>query len=366
MTLEILIIFLILFVSHSIFLAIVLHNLANAPKLERKNLKSDFQKKISVLIPARNEEKSIDKLLSSLLTQSAPLHEIIVLDDNSDDRTAEIVNKYSAVNENIQLLHGSPLPENWLGKNWACHQLSKEAAGNFLLFIDADVELHKNAVSGALKVFSDKQVSMLSVFPSQIIGSFGEWLVVPLMNWLLLNFLPLRTVLTSKRKNFAAANGQFILIDKKAYFNIGGHESVRDHVVEDMELAKLIKSSGRKIITCLGNNVINARMYQSFDDAVNGFSKNFYAGFGVSKPVFLLLITIFLVLFISPIFLLLVNYIFFLIILVIALERIFISILSNQNWLINLLLHVIQIPVMYYIGLKSLFKKSIVWKGRSI
>ena len=140
------------------------------------------------------------------------------------------------------------------GKNWACHQLSQKAKGKYLLFIDADVELAPNAISSTAKIMAETKTKMLSVFPTQRIKSFGEWLIVPLMNWLLLAFLPLRQVYASRNNSFIAANGQFILWDRETYFSIGGHQQVANAVVEDMELARKAKQKN-KIITLLGGNL---------------------------------------------------------------------------------------------------------------
>ncbi len=366
MSIELLITFIFLFVSHSIFLGIILHNLANAPKIERvkRNLNNEIS--VSVLIPARNEESNIGKLLDNLLQQTFFVNEIIILDDYSNDSTPEIVEIFRERDNRIKLFKGNELPDGWLGKNWACHQLAQHSNGDYLFFIDADVELDPHSIENALYKLFIKNVSMLSVFPTQKIKSLGEWIVVPLMNWLLLTFLPFEKVLMSKNENYVAANGQFILIKRKTYDLIGGHKEVKGNVVEDMELARAVKRKNEKVITCLGDQAISCRMYESFGDSLNGFSKNFYPGFKVSKFVFLILITLFLILFFVPLFLILVNSIFIVIILLIMLERIFVSIMSRQNWLLNLALHFIQMPIMYFLGIRSLFKKNILWKGRSI
>lgn len=366
MNLEILIIFLLYFISHSIFLGIVLHNFSNAPRINKS--KTNFKKhnNISVLIPARNEEKNIGIVLHSLLQQNYSIDEILVLDDQSTDNTSEKVNAFAEKDSRIKLLKGKPLPEGWLGKNWACHQLSQNAKGELLLFIDADVELSDNAVENSVRTFYENKVKMLSVFPTQKIKSIGEWLVVPLMNWLLLTFLPFRKVLTSKNDKYSAANGQFILIEKIIYDKIGGHESVKSKVVEDIELMRSVKAEGERAITCLGDEAIKCRMYSSLPDAINGFSKNFYRGFNTSRPVFLLLISIFIILFFVPIILLFVNYIFFLIVLLIIFQRIFVSFVSKQNWVVNLILHPFQMLFMFYIGVRSSSKRKHKWKERLI
>ncbi len=361
-----LILFIILFISHSVFLLIVIYNYSSSLYLINVSQKIDSNDFISVLIPARNEEKNIAALLESILQQSFTNYEVIVLDDNSTDNTHSIVLQYSNNNERIKIISGKKLPSGWLGKNWACFQLSEYAKGEYLLFVDADVTFSKNVITNSLNELKKKEASMLSIFPTQIIRGFGAWLVTPLMNWLLINFLPIKFVYKLKSKKFSAANGQFILIEKKVYKAIGKHEAVKDKVVEDMEIARRVKSEGFKIITLLGGNSVYCKMYKSFPDAFNGFSKNFYRGFNLGKPDFILLIILFLVLFMLPLFLLLANSVFTVIVMMIFMERIFISIISKQNWFVNVVLHPLQMIVMIAVGINSVTSPKIKWKGRPI
>lgn len=364
MTLEIIILFILFFISHSIFLGIVLYNYSTAPKIPNSDIKIESKINLSVLIPTRNEENNIGNLLESLQRQTFPIHEIIVLNDHSADNTYEIVRDFAGTDTKIKLINGRALPGGWTGKNWACHQLAQQATGNIFLFLDADVILTKFAIANSVNLFVKKQTSMLSVFPTQLIKSMGERLIVPLMDWLLLSFLPLLTVYNLKNKIFSAANGQFILIDSKIYSLTGGHERVKSKVVEDMELSKLVKENGNKVITALGGESVFCRMYNSFSDAFDGFTKNFFRGFNVSKTVFLFFISSLLILFLVPLILLFIYPIFSVIVLMILLERVFVSILSGQNWIYNIFLHPFQIIIMYLIGLNSTFKKEIRWKDR--
>ena len=235
------IIFLLIFISVLISTIVVVYNYFTAPILKDNSEKLDQADLVSVLIPARNEENNIANCLNNILQQDYENFEIFVLDDQSTDRTKEIVKSFSQKHSCVFYVDGEPLPPNWTGKNWACHQLSKKAKGKYLLFVDADVELAKNALSSALKILFAKQVKMLSVFPTQKIKTLGEWLIVPLMNWLLLSFLPLKQVYASANISLIAANGQFMLWERETYFDIGGHKQVANAVVEDMELARKTK-----------------------------------------------------------------------------------------------------------------------------
>ncbi len=261
-----------------IFLGISFYNYLTAPRIKNTNSKFNSNKSISILIPARNEEKNIKNCINSVLTQTYKNFELIVLDDESTDNTYNIVKETSDKNEKVKLIKGKSLPEKWIGKNWACHQLSEKASGDILLFIDADVELKQNALYESLNLFESNNLNMLSCFPTQKIRTFGEWLIVPSMNFFLLNLLPLKKVFSSPKKSFVAANGQFIMLDKPSYNQIGGHNSVKNEVVEDMELARLYKQNKLSVLTALGDKNIYCNMYNSFSESFYGFSKEFFPG----------------------------------------------------------------------------------------
>lgn len=359
--------FIVLLISLSVFSVISIYNLFTAPVLKRVSQPSDNRSFVSVLIPARNEEMNIEKCIKGMLLQDYQNKEIIVLDDNSTDGTYNLVSSFST--SNVKVLIGKQLPPDWFGKNWACHQLAKEAKGEYLLFVDADVEVTPEVISSAVCELEKSNAALLSIFPTQIIKSFGEHLIVPLMNWLLLTFLPLRFVYSCSSKSFVAANGQFMLWRKDDYFNIGGHEKVKNKVVEDMELARLTKQNKLKVKTMLGGKLVFCRMYESFNQAYNGFTKNFFAGFLLPPFSFLAIILFLLIAFVLPFLFLMQPVYSFILIALILITRISVSIVSNQNWFINILLHPVQMLFMFWIGIISLIKfktKKIVWKQRKL
>lgn len=359
--------FIVLLISLSIFSLISIYNLFTAPVLKRQSHHSSEQKLVSVLIPARNEEKKIEKCIKVSLSQDYANKEIIVLDDNSTDNTYTMASSFST--SNVKILKGKTLPPDWLGKNWACHQLADQANGEYLLFLDADVEVTPEVISSAVFELEKSNVTLLSIFPTQIIKSFGEHLIVPLMNWLLLTFLPLRFVYSTSSKAFVAANGQFMLWRKDDYFKIGGHEKVKNNVVEDMELARLAKHNKLKVKTMLGGKLVFCRMYESFNQAYNGFTKNFFAGFLLPPFLFLVIISFLLIAFVLPFLFLMQPVYSFILIALILITRISVSIVSNQNLFINILLHPVQMLFMFWIGIISLIKfktKKLVWKQRKL
>ena len=358
--------FIVLATIHLFILSIVIYNFISAPRIFNTLPATKTNEEISILIPVRNEEKNIGRLLDSLLAQSYPNYEIIVLDDGSIDNSEQVIEERIEKDSRVKLIKGSDLPDDWLGKNWACYQLSKQSNHSLLLFIDADVVLKNNTLAYSCSIMNEYNLDMLSVFPTQITSSLGERLVVPLMNWLLLTFLPLKQVYSSNNRSFSAANGQFILIKKDIYEEIGTHENFKEQVVEDMEIIRSVKEKGKRTMTCLGNGVIYAEMYSSFRDSINGFSKNFYAGFNTSRSVFLFLLTFFLFLFFLPLALTVWEGIYFILVGIIIIERVLVSLLSRENILYNIILHPFQILIMFIVGLKSLSKKKKVWKGRVI
>ena len=347
---------------------VVVYNFLTAPVVKNNTVKIDGSELVSVLIPARNEEKNIGSCLNFILAQDYKNLEVLVLNDQSTDRTKEIINSFSEKHKNIFCIEGEPLPQNWTGKNWACHQLSQKAKGKYLLFVDADVELASSAISSAIKIMTDTKTKMLSVFPTQRIKSIGEWFIVPLMNWLLLSFLPLRQVYASNNKSFIAANGQFMLWHRELYFSVGGHKQVSNAIVEDMELARKAKQEN-KIITLLGGNVIFCRMYINFLGAFKGFSKNFYPGFNLSPIIFIGFVLVLFFLFaVSSVFAL-TDSNYMIVVMLIVLSRILISQISQQNLFLNVFLHPLQMVLMLVIGFNSVFSTKlgyISWKERKL
>ena len=348
--------------------AVIVYNYFTAPKIINRTYKLQQNPLVSILIPARNEEDTIAELLHSILQQSYSHYELFVLDDQSDDQTCSVVESLSKKNQKINLLRGKPLPAGWVGKNWACSQLAQQASGKVLLFLDADVRLSAHALEAALYHMGKNEVVMLSCFPTQKIGSLGEWLIVPLMNWLLLSLLPLKAV-SLPYKSLTAVNGQFILFDKSAYNAIGGHKAVFDQVVEDMEIARKFKEDKYRIMTLLGHDSITCTMYKGFKEAYRGFSKNFYPGFNVAPLTFICILAVLILVYFVPFILVFFNSHFIWLILIMLLGRFLVSLLSRQNPLINVLLHPLQMIAMFTIGVNSLYwtlKGKGVWKGRKI
>lgn len=346
--------------------AITLFNFISNPKLPP----SIFQHHdlISVLIPARNEEENIAKLLESLQSQDYENIEVIVLDDQSADKTFEIAQEYAESDSRFSVIRGAELEEGWLGKNYACFQLAQAAKGKYLLFLDADEIVKDGLINNALHRIKLGKLALLSLFTNQQMISLGERLVVPLMHFFLLNSLPLRLVRLSTNPAFSAASGQFMLFNAATYAAHQWHAQVKDKVVEDIEIMKLVKAYQYPAEALLANGFIKCRMYKGFAEAVDGFSKNLLAGFGnnIAGLICYLLLVI-----VGPIFIaLFLNYsLLFFAITLIVLSRVMISFVSGQNVLLNVLLHPFQMLAFTLISVISIHKhltKKIIWKGRTI
>ncbi len=250
------------------------------------------QPKLSILIPARNETAVIGQTIRSLLAQTIANFELILLDDQSDDGTGAVATEAAGDDARFKLISGKPLPPGWLGKNWACHQLSQAATGDYLLFADADVRWAPEALAGLLALAQSEQADLLTVWPTQHTETWAERLVVPLMSFAIFCYLPILPVHFTNIPAFAAANGQCLLFRREAYKKVGGHTAVRNNVIEDVALAKAIKAHQLRLRMADGNRLVSCRMYQNWPDVRAGFAKNILAGHGGSIP-FLLLSTLF-------------------------------------------------------------------------
>jgi glycosyltransferase involved in cell wall biosynthesis len=322
---------------------------------------------ISVLIPARDEENNIRRLLNSLLVQKSVSLEIIVLDDHSRDATKAIVEEYASKNSTIRVLAGQALPEGWTGKNFACFQLAQAASGRYLVFLDADVELHPELISRAIQRMQNKTLSLLSLFCKQRIETFGEKVTVPLMNYLLFTLLPIRLIESHSHPIFSAACGQFMMFTCQNYRRYQWHKQARGRITEDLAIMKLLKQNGEKGEGLLSGNLMACRMYNGFIDAVNGFSKNFITPFNDSIFLFLMFLAVVII---GPILILCSTnpYMIASLIFIIALTRFFTGKLSGEKiW--QILLHPFQMSSLLYIGLVSVYRrwtKSVSWKGRTL
>jgi chlorobactene glucosyltransferase len=278
-----------------IFIVYWLHNQYHLDIVVRPTPPSPNPPLISVCVPARNEERNIRACVKSILAQDHPDFEVIVLNDRSTDRTDEILRELIMESDSLlsnlkehtppgrpslQILRGADLPQGWAGKTHALFQASAAAHGTpgaWLCFVDADTFLSPNALSACYAKAIETQADMFTIMTFQVLGSFWEKVVMPIvMTALSVGFSP-RKVNDPKSKD-AIANGQFILIKRSVYDAIGGHESVKDQIVEDKAIAEQVKRNGYRLIVANGSSVARTRMYTSLPEMWEGWTKNIYLG----------------------------------------------------------------------------------------
>ena len=264
------------------------HSLAEAPQLypvESAISQSERQfPSISVIIPAYNEADNIQECVTAVLesTHLADTQlDVWVVDDQSTDETLAIAQslQQNLGDPRLKVLVGQPRPtdEIWVGKNWACTQAVRQAKGELLLFIDADVRLKPMAIEAAIEEQAREETDLLTVAPAIVCECLAEWLVQPLMfNHLAVCFD--FAAVNDPKSDAAFAAGPFMLFRRSAYEKLGGHQAVAGAVVEDVELARRVKAAGMKLRYVLGSDFAAARMYRSWGAIWEGWTKNLYIG----------------------------------------------------------------------------------------
>lgn len=246
---------------------------------------------VQVLIPARNEAAVIGQMITALLQQTYPNYSVTLLDDHSEDGTADIAHKAAKGDARLTIIKGSDLLAGWMGKSWACHQLAQQAEGDFLLFTDADVHWQPQGLAAVMGMMQQTGADLLSVWPTQQTVTWGERLTVPLIAMVIMGYLPIVMTHYARLAIFGAANGQCMLWRRSAYDKIGGHEAVANNVLDDVSQARLVKQAGLRLRMADGNGLVQCRMYDSWPAVRDGFAKNILAGYGSATA--LVLATIF-------------------------------------------------------------------------
>jgi chlorobactene glucosyltransferase len=246
----------------------------------RRHLTPQSLPMVSVLVPARNEETNVAGCVQSLLAQDYPSFEVLALDDQSSDGTRAVLEQIACSQPGLKVLLGSPPPEGWLGKNWACAQLARRAQGDLLFFTDADTIHQPRALRIVVTALMCEQADLLTGFPRQEAHTWGERLLVPFFSWACLCFNPLCLAYWLRLPALCCAVGQMMLFRRQAYQAIGGHESIGPSVVDDLALARRVKASGLRWRMVRVTDLISCRMYRGSGQALAGFAKNLFAAFG--------------------------------------------------------------------------------------
>lgn len=248
---------------------------------------TDFvRRSCSVLIPARNEEANISEALRSVLASEGIDFEVIVLDDGSTDRTAEIVREFAGRDPRVRLETSLPLPPGWCGKNHACHHLASLARHPLLVFMDADVRVTRPDALARLAHFVDtSRAALASGVPLEETLTLMERLVIPLIHFVLLGFLPVGRMRKSTDPRFAAACGQILAVRRDAYEGTGGHAAVADHIHDAVALARNFRAHGFRTDLFDATDTFRCRMYRSNAEVWHGFAKNAHEGLATPRLI---------------------------------------------------------------------------------
>ncbi len=272
MLLQILVLVVILIFALNLILNLIL--LRRPSPLAKLPAKPPF---VSVLVPARNEEANIGRCINSLLKQDYPEYEIIILDDNSLDQTAKIVADIQEKDPRVRLVRGKPLPDGWAGKPHACMQLARYARGEWLLFVDADTVHQPFMLRSVMKIATDEKTSLLSGMPRQILSGLPQKIVMPMMYFVLMSWFPIWFLNRTKKPWPTLAIGQFMLFPRDEYWKVGGHEAVKDRIIEDVWFGAEIKKTGGKFVCIDLCNVMSTDMYHSLNSMTEGWCKWMYS-----------------------------------------------------------------------------------------
>lgn len=230
--------------------------------------------RVSVIIPARNEEANIARVVRSVSGQQG-VREILVVDDQSDDRTGEIVKNLEAELPGLRSLRIESLPEGWKGKAFALATAAPQTSGEWLLFTDADTEHLPGSLAALLEIAEQRGADLLSVSPGEETPTWWEKSVIPLVYVKLAGLYRFEDV-SDPSSPAAAANGQYLLVRRETYQRVGGHEAVRAAILEDVELARRIKAAGGRLVFLPGAAWVRTRMYSTFREMWCGWTKNLY------------------------------------------------------------------------------------------
>jgi len=260
--------------------------------------------RVSILVPARNEEANIESCAGSLLGQDYPDFELLILDDNSEDRTPQILAAVAAHDRRLRIRRGQPLPEGWLGKHWACQQLLEAADGELVFYTDADTHHSPGMLRAGVAALLAENADMLCGLPQEETGSWSERLVIPMMQWGVLAFLPLWLAYRWRAPILSTATGQFMLFKRASLRATGGFAAVRADILDDIALARRIKHEGYRWRLVSARAFTHCRMYHNLREVIQGFGKNFSATIGNNTLLFALIWTWLAYAFLEPVVLL--------------------------------------------------------------
>jgi cellulose synthase/poly-beta-1,6-N-acetylglucosamine synthase-like glycosyltransferase len=256
-------------------------SLINFLTLRTPTKSTQITESISVIVPLRNEAGNIAELVVSLKNQKIlPQIQYLLLDDNSEDETLSLLQQHTSGLMNFQILSGTALPSGWIGKTWALQQLFERSTGEIIISVDADVRLEPDAINRAVTLLKSSQLDFISPYPNQITYTWSEKLIQPLLQWSWMATVILRVAEKSSHSSMVVANGQFFVVRKAALIRVGGYESVKSNVLDDVFLGRTLVKSGSHGCVTNGAAIASTRMYSSWKEIQAGYGKSLHAAFG--------------------------------------------------------------------------------------
>ena len=326
---------------------------------------SELSQTVGVIVPMRNEAENVEGVVATLAAQEGSFH-FYLLDDNSEDQTFELLQRFTQADSRFTVIKGAVLNDKWIGKTWALQQLFDASNEEILVSIDADVRLSNDAIKKAVTALNSARLDFVSPYPRQIAQSFAERLIQPLLQWSWLTTVPLRYAESSGQQSMAVANGQFFVVRRSALAAIGGYQSVKHAVIDDVFLARELVKSGSSGTVINGSDIAETRMYASWSEIKAGYGKSLNQAFGsIVGTVFV--VTFLVATSIAPLLLgLLGNPYGWLGFAAIVGTRV-LSAVKSRGRVLDSVLHPISVVALIYLIVYSYLRRgSIQWKGRTV
>ncbi|MDP9192086.1 MAG: glycosyltransferase family 2 protein [Acidobacteriota bacterium] len=327
-------------------------------------------KLVTVIIPARDEERMIERTVRAFLAQSWPALEIVVVNDRSTDSTGAILARLAEENSRLIVIDNEEPPPGWLGKPWALHQGSLRAHGELLLFVDADVIYAPETVAAAVAHFEERGASMIALLPHFETRGFWEHVAMPNLAFFAFTVMPLWLSNRTMIPVLGMGGGTGNLIRRADYEAAGGHEALKDSVIDDVALSRLMRRSGRRTEIVMADHLVSVRMYEGLGEVIRGFTKNGFSVVGRNYLTLAIFLTLGFVLHILPFGLALAGDVLSIAsVAVLTLTRV-ILFASLRYRLDNALLgHPLMIGVWLVIMLRSAWytgvRRQLLWRGRT-
>lgn len=353
-----------LFVLWMTINSLFLHRLKQGEVLEGE--------RVSLLIPMRNEERNVARCIAMIKQLTYPNLEIIIYNDQSTDQTAQLLQQEIGYDPRFRVLEGVDLPGNWVGKVHACHQLQQAATGTYLAFVDADVTLSAQIFEKSVFTMQKNKVGLLTGFPHFNHTNWLDKLVLPMMHFLVNFHLPIAIANFTKWPAATAANGTFLFFHRTAYDKMGGHVAVKNSLLEDVEIARAMKSSGNRVLLVNLAKDSSCNMYSNANETWQGFSKNTFYGLNYSVGNAVVFTLFYSVFFVLPLPLLVysivfLDWLFAIPYILVVIQRMLSDMKSNTPYFYALFMPISAVALLSILW-NSIYlyrtKQSYIWKGR--